>query len=115
MARETIEGLSGDLMDVVVARGRTVTSGNGFKLQEITSVVDSRQVAATVREPIPGKFEFFEGETVSLSRDDANRLLELGFVHRLGENVAESRPAGINNARGPVDPNAPEVISANKL
>ncbi len=115
MARETIEGLDGDMVDMVVAVGRTVVTANDHKMVEMTSMVNGREVTTTASVPNPGKHTFYEREVVRLPRDEAERLQATGFVVRPGNESGESRPAGINNARGAVDPNAPEVISANKL
>ena len=104
---ETIEGDNGDLVSMIVAPGRTVQTGNDFKMQKVLTQTSAGTVEAFVSVPNPGKHTHTEGETVSLPRQEAMRLHATGFL--LAEGEVGSRPFAIN---AQVDPNAIGLIKA---
>jgi hypothetical protein len=97
---ESIEGADGDMVEMVVAAGRTVQTGNPWRIEQQTIEGPGGPVMRHVQVPVAGKFTFTEGETVRLSRAEAKQSHALGFVLHPNEE-GHSRPLSVKAIRNP--------------
>ena len=90
---ETIDGEAGDLTELVVAAGRTITVANPFRFTKTNVATPQGTVAVQyVKIDVPGgKIDFGPGEICFLPHDEAARLIHLGYATRPGEEM-NTRP-----------------------